>query len=358
MQTVSCIKRILCGALLCLLLLLHASATDRASLFIRDGAWENDSLLPFIEADGKKLLPVSAFGAFEQLTLTESATLGSLLIESEDGFLSYNLNFGTCLSEDGTVKGTAIYRYGGELYLAPEPICEKFGLSFETMYASDGYLAARLTDGSETLAFGELLSLYVDSQKQALPYLYNPTGRTVGGVFMYPVLPLPAVANIGDLLALLERHPMTFAISPKDITQYAGVVPAIYAAGHTLVYYMNSADLSAPAEYLAAMESANRYLFALLGKTVRVYVSTENLLEMPVFDGYYKKSCPMILVADDLRNDRIVRITLYESPTYGIYNFALASDRETRFFYNDFLKKFDAISELRSMPMTEASPEQ
>ena len=351
-------KRLFSAALSCLMLLLHASAADRASLFIRDSAWEDDSLLPFIESDGKKLLPVSAFGEFEGITLTVSETLGSLLFEGNGGYLSYNLNLGTCLSEDGTVTKAGIYRYGGELYLAPEPLCEKFGLRFETMYASDGYLAARLTDGSETLTFAELLSMYTDSKEQALPYLYNPTGRTVGGTFMYPILPIPAVANIGHLLSLLEKHPVTFAISPEDVSQYAGVIPAIYAAGHTVAYYMDGSDFGDPEKYLAAMEKANQYLFALLGKTVRVYISTEKLKAIPSFDGYYKKSCRINLVADDLRNERIVKIALKDSPEFGVYNFSLASDRETRLFYNDFLKKFDATEGLRSMPVTESSPEQ
>ncbi len=352
------IAKVLCVLLSCLLFALSASAADRASLFIRDSAWEKDSLLPFIEAEGKHLIPVSAFREIPALRVSLSETLGSLLIEGEDGYLSYNLNFGTCLTEDGTVTAAEIYRYGGELYLAPEAICAKFGLTFETTYASDGYLAARLTDSSESLTFSELLSLYTDDGKSALPYLYNPTGRTVGGLFLYPILLVPAAANIGTLLNLLDAHPMTFAIPPKDIRKYESVIPAIFAAGHTVAYYMDAADLEDPDAFLQRMEHANAQLFPLLGKTVRVYISTEAYGDIPSIAGYYKKSCRMHLVADDLRNERVLRLTLNDSPMLGIYNFSLASDRETRLFYNEFFKKFDTTEGLRSMPVTEAGPRQ
>ncbi len=348
------LRRAICLLLCCLLCSFAVSAAERASLFIGDSAWEDDSLLPFIEANGKQLVPASAFAAFSSITLTLSETLGSLLLAGENGYLSYNLNFGTCLDESGNISQAQIYRYGGELYLAPEPICEKFGLHFATEYAADGYLAARLTDGSETLTFKELLSLYTESGKETLPYLYNPTGRTVGGTIMHPILLIPAVANIGNLLTLLESHPTTFAIAPKDIKKYAGVIPAIYAAGHTIAYYMDASDFDDPQAFLAGMESANEYLFALLAKTVRIYISTEAYKSIPQFDGYFAKSCRMNLVADDLQSERMVNMTLYQSPLFGIYNFSLASDRETRLFYNEFFRKFDEVEDLRSMTITES----
>lgn len=350
------LARNILGVLLsCLLFLLCPSAAERSSLFIRDSAWENDSLLPFLEADDKQLVPISAFDTFESITVTLSETLGSLLVADENGYLSYNLNFGTCLDESGSITQTTVYRYGGELYVSPEPICEKFGLSFQTTYASDGFLAARLTDGSETLTFNELLSLYTDSEKAALPYLYNPTGRTVGGTFMYPVLLIPAVANIGNLLPLLDTHSVTFALSPSDISKYASVLPGIYAGGHTVAYYMDVSDFDAPAEFLAKMEEANDILFALTGKTSRIYISTEPYASIPRFDNYYSKSCRMNLIGEDLRTERIVYITL-EAPSFSVFNFSLASDRESRLLYERFFQRFDARTDYRSMPMTESSP--
>lgn len=351
-------QRALCILLSCLLFLLCPSAADRASLFIGDSAWEDDSLLPFIEADGKQLVPVSAFGSFSGITLTLSETFGSLLVEGESGYLSYNLNYGTCLDENGNVSAAEIYRYGGELYLAPEVICEKFGLRFETEYASDGYLAARLTDGSEALTFKELLSMYAESGEEPMPYLYNPTGRTMGGTFLHPILLIPSVANIGNLLLLLEERPTTFALAPQDIQKYSSVIPGIYAAGHTIAYYMDASDFDDPEAFLAKMESANEFLFALLGKTSRVYISTEAYKSIPQFDGYFAKSCRINLVADDLHNERMLNLTLRQSPLFGIYNFSLTSDRETRLFYDEFFQAFDATEGLRSMTITESSPTQ
>lgn len=356
MQKTTVAKRLFCLLLSCLMLCLGTHAAERASLFIGDRAWEEDALLPFLEADGKKLVPVSAFDGFGGITVTRSDLLGSLLIEGEGGYLSYNLNFGTCLADDGDETKADIYRYGGELYLDPEPICAKFGLAFTTTYASDGYLAARITDGSETLPFGELLTMYAESEEEPLPYLYNPTGRTVGGTFMYPILLVPAVANIGNLLTLLEKHPMTFAIPPQDIKRYSSMIAAIYAAGHTVAYYMAPAATEDPEGFTDSMQEANEYLFALLGKTVRVYISTDAYKSIPDIAGYYKKACRMHLVAEDLRNDRVVHMTLYDAPIFQVYNFSLASDRETRLFYTDFFKKFDAAEGLVSMPVTEASP--
>ena len=345
-------------ALLCILLsclcICGASAADRASLFIGDSVWQDDALLPFLETDGKQLVPVSAFETLG-VKITLSETLGWLLLQKDGAYLSYNLHFGTVLEETGMVSEAGIYRYGGEIYLAPEPICEKFGLTFTTVYASDGYLAARLTNGSETLEFSELLGLYTESGETSLPYLYNPTGKTVAGSFMYPMILRPAAANVPGLVRLLGNHAATFALSPDSLANYTDVLPAIYAAGHTVAYYMDGGDFSHPDTFLEKMEAANELLFALLGKTVRIYVSPEIQTTVPNIEGYHKKTCRMHLVVDDLASDRVVNITLTESPKFNIFNFSLASDRDTRSHYNSFFKKFDTLKHLRSMHVTESS---
>jgi len=345
------------AALLCILLscllLLPASANDRPSLFLGDTVWQEDALLPFLEADGKHLIPVSTFAQFG-ITLTLSETLGSLLMEKETSYLSYNLNFGTVLDEKGNVTKTNIYRYGGELYLDPQLICEKFGLQFSTEFASDGYLAARLTDGSETLEFSELLSLYADSGETPLPYLYNPTGKTVGGTFMYPMLLRPAAANVRGIVNLLGGHTATFVLSPDNIETYADVLPDIFAGGHTVAYYMDPAGHADTDAFRTRMETANAWLFAFLGKTARVYISPEQHNAIPKIEGYFGKSCRMHLVVDDLASERVVNMTLSESPGYNVFNFSLASDRQTSSYYTGFFKRFDTFKHLRAMPMTEA----
>lgn len=352
----NCISALLCLLLSCLLLI-FASAQERPSLFLGDSTWQEDALLPFLEADGKQLVPVSVFGHFG-IAVTYSEKMGSLLLEKDEKFLSFNLSFGTVLEESGTVNETDVYRYGGALYLDPNPVCEKFGLTFTTVFAGDGYLAARLCDGSESLTFSELLSLYADSGETPLPYLYNPKGKTVGGTFMYPMLLRPAAANVQGIVNLLGGHASTFVLSPADIAQYADVLPILYAGGHTVAYYFDTAKYADTADFLAEMENANAWLFAFLGKTVRVYVSPEPYATIPQIEGYFGKSCRMHLVVDDLASERVVNMTLSESPGYNIFNFSLASDRETRSYYTGFFKRFDTFKHLRAMPITEAGAAQ
>ena len=191
-------KKRIFTAFLCLFCLLaictlSVCATNRATLFINDGEWTDDSLLPFIETEKKMLLPASAFAALGNIKISRSDTLGSLLFERNGIFLSYNLNFGTFLDESGTVLKADIYRYGGEIYLEPYPICEKFGLLFESEFAPDGYLAARISNDSATRSFSELLNAYSESGKQDIPFLYNPTGKTMSGAFIHPILLVPSV---------------------------------------------------------------------------------------------------------------------------------------------------------------------
>ncbi len=348
------LKRTLCLALAILFFSFSVLANDRATLFTGDSVWKNDSLLPFIEADGKKLLPASVFSEFSvEVILSERA--GSLLLLRGDSFLSYNLGSGKVLDENGIIEKASIYRYGGEIYLEPSRVCEKFALVFSTVYASDGYLAARLTDGSETLEFSELLKLYTDTAEQPLPFLYNPTGKTVAGSFMHPIIIMPAAANIKNIVKLLGKHQSTFAISPSRLASYASVLPDIFAAGHTVAFYMDITDMADTNGFAEQMNEANGWLFSFLGKTTKIYVSTELVKNTPSIEGYYKKCCNMHLVADDLASERVVNITLGESQKYGIYNFSLASDRDTRVYYTEFFSKFDTFKHLRSMPVTESS---
>ncbi len=337
------------------LLLLPVHASDRATLFINDREWVRDSLLPFIETEGKMLLPAPAFALLGSISVTRSDTLGSLLIEDGEKFISFNLNFGTCLDEGGNLSESAIYRYGGEIYLEPHIICEKFGLKFETAFAPDGYLAARICDGSQLLEFGTLLNAYSDNSRVEVPYLYNPTGKTVAGSFVHPMLLMPTIANITAALNALGNHRCTFALSPQSIENYSKILPEIYSRGHTVVYYMDTSLDTNPVVFRAIMDEANKYLFSLVGRTSRIYVCTGEYDEIPKIDGYFAKSCNVHLVVDDLRNNRMINLALYDSPNRGVYNFSLASDRQTRSYYSYFWSQFDRFEALRSMPLTESS---
>ena len=347
---------LLLAALLCLL---PAAAAGRASLYIGDNAYRDDSLSPFIEAAGKQLVPLAAFAEFDALTLTVSESLGSALLEGEDGvYLSISLNLGESLDETGAMHTIALYRYGGELYVEPTAICEKFGLSFETAYAADGYLRARLTDGSETLTFPELLVAYDTHGGGAQFTPEIVTSRTMDGTFLHPIFLNPGAAAIPGLVRLLGRHSATFALDPAAIGLYTDVLPLIYASGHTVAYYADAAALAAPAAFADEMDSANDRLFALLGKTSRIYVSTEIASNIPAIDGYFKKACRMNLVADDLSSERMTKMALTESPNNGIFNFSLSTDADTRALYSGFFRKFDTYPALRSMPLTEAGADQ
>ncbi len=332
-----------------------AFALDRATLFINDNGWEDDSLLPFIETEGKMLLPASSFAKLGDIKVTHSDTLGSLLIEEAEKYISFNLSFGTYIDESGNVSECKIYRYGGEIYLEPYAICEKFGIWFETAFAPDGYLAARISNEEERTPFEQLLGAYADSEKADVPYLYNPTGKTVAGSFMHPLLLVPSLANLSYAIEAVGNHKMSFAIAPADIKTYSKLIPKIYAKGHSIVYYMDASLAANKEVFRAQMEEANQYLFSLVGKTSRIYVSSDAYERIPKIDGYFAKSCNLHLVVDDLRNNRMINFALYDSPNRGVFNFSIASDRQTRSYYQYFFTQFDRFEALRSMPLTESS---
>ena len=344
------IKKSLCILLLILFFSFSVFANDRATLFTGDSVWKNDSLLTFIETDGKGLLPVSVFGEFG-IEVILSEKLGSLLLIRGEDFLSYNLGSGKVLDEGGNIEKTSIYRYGGEIYLEPKSICDKFSLTLETTYASDGYLAARLTDGSESLEFSELLKLYTEKASQPLPFLLNPTGKTVPGSFMHPIILTPAAASVKNIVKLLGTNRATFALDPDRIADYISVIPDIFAAGHTVAYHMDLSDISDPASFEEEMIKANEWLFAFIGKTSKIYVSSEALKRIPKIEGYAPKSCGTHLVAGDLVNDDVVNITLGDPQKYG-YIFSLASDAGSRNNYSAFFGKFKTFTHLRSMPLS------
>ncbi len=342
--------------LLCTLTCLASNSEERASLFIGDDEWSDDSLMPFIETEGKKLIPAVAFEKLDGISVKASDVLGSLLISNGEKYISYNLNFGTCINEDGIISKADIYSYGGALYLEPTPICQKFSLTFETEYAPDGYLAARITDGSELMSFKELLAMYASSSESDLPFLYNPTGKTVAGLFMYPYILLPSIDNVKAVLPLLQNHSVTFAILPQNIASYASVIPEIYASGHTIAYYMDEIAASDIESFRTVLEEANAFLFAFTGKSSHIYISTDLYGNIPKINGYFAKSCRTNLVAADLVDERIVNIALMNSPAAGSYNFSLASDSQTRANYRTFFRKFSSLQELKAMSATEAGP--
>lgn len=345
------------AALICLL---PASAGGRVSLYIGDSPYRDDSLYPFVETAGKQLVPLAAFGEFDALTYTESTSLGSALLTDAGGaYLSISLRLGESLDETGERRKIALYRYGGALYVEPTTICEKFGLTYETAYAADGYLCARLTDGSETVPLSALLAAYdAGSGGESQLVREQITDRTVSGTFMHPIFLRPRAAVIPGIIRLLGNHSATFALDPAQLDAYLEVLPQIYAAGHTIAYYADTSVWADTEAFAAQMDSANQTLFALLGKTTRLYISTELFSRIPYIDGYFKKACRMNLVADDLSSERLTNMVLAESPSNGIFNFSLSTDADTRALYSGFFKKFDTYTMLRAMPLTEASAAQ
>ena len=330
------------------------SGAEHVTLYINDVPWEEDAILPFLESEGKRLVPALAFENLGNIRVTSSETLGSLLLSDGKRYLSFNLNLGTCIDEENNIKEYPVFRYGGEFYLEPQLVCEKFELSFETDYAKNGYLAARISDMNRTMEFSELLSSYGDSTEKGLPYLYNPTGKTVAGAFVHPILILPAPEDIADVILKLGENKVTFAVSPSLVMQYASVIPSIYVNGHTLVYYMDSSETSAK-DFKAQMDSANEYLFSLVGTTSRIYVCSADYDSIMQIDGYFAKSCTLHLLLGDLKNDKIITTALYTSPNSGKFNFSLASDKTTRNNYSYFFSRLDLFITLRSMPLRESS---
>ncbi len=348
-------KKIVALVIAILLLSMPICAIDRPTLYINDIEWEDDSILPFIESDGKTLVPALAFSSFSGIEVTQSEMLGSLLISDGNKYLSYNLSFGTVLDESGSVAKCEIYRYGGQIYLEPHAVCQKFSLVFESQFAPDGYLAARIKDESAVLDFGAMLSSYTESAEAKIPYLYNPTGKTVSGTFVHPILLVPSAQNVAEAIAILGKNRVTFAISPKEIASYAELLPKIYAKGHTVVYYLAKEEFESIESFKQKMKEANEYLFSLTGKTCRIYVSAEEYESIPKIDGFFAKSCRLHLVVDDLRTEVMILGALYYSPNSGSYNFSLASDKATRRHYNYFFRRLAEFNTLRSMPITESS---
>nr|MBQ5811885.1 hypothetical protein [Clostridia bacterium] len=344
-------KRLLSLLLSVLFLSLSATALDRATLFVGDNVWQGDALMPFIETNGKSLLPVSAFSEFGiKVTLSERA--GSLLLSRDDRYLSFSLGLGKVLDENGLIRKTEIYRYGGEIYLEPALVCEKFALMFTTVYASDGYLAARLTDGGETIEFADLLNMHSVSAEKEIPFLYNPEGKTVAGSFMYPIAIKPAVQNVKGTVASIRNKSITFAISPGDIADYGEVLPLIFAAGHTVAFFMDKD--SDPDVFKAEMQNANEWLFAFIGKTSKVYVSADTEKNTPDIDGFFKKCCNIHLTKTELASENTVNRVLLSGAVNC--NFSISTDYASRIQYNAFFNRFDSHKNLAVKQVSESSP--
>ncbi len=347
---------LLCISLISSLLIIMPHAASRVSLFIGDNVWENDSLAPFIETDGKNLVPLLCFASFDDTKVTISTKLGSALIERGDEFLSINLNFGSSLDHDGIIRDIEIYSYSDELYVNPTDICDRLGYSFEMAYAPDGFLCARIMNGEQQQDIKDLMALYVPNKTQlGSVYLRNISYKTVSGLFMYPILIKPSSASVQKVIANLGGHSATFAIDPSYIEDYASVLPLIYATGSSVSYYLDDIKTYTKdgiANFTNDMRDANDFLFALVGKTSKSYISSLLYKDIPAIDGYFKKSVRIHLLADDLASDRIVDMSLTESPSSQIYNFSLASDYDSRLLYNNFFSKFDSYINLRTRPVT------
>ncbi len=212
------------------------------TLYCNDEVWYKTGLYP-LRVYNSNYVPISIFEQIRGISITYYENNTAIVYRDQHNFISFNFSRNEAMTQDNERFNLKTYLENGERYVPLNTTCNALGLEHEVhRSAADGSVAVRITDGSQTKTFAELLRRY---NPGALAEHTAPPPQTTE-----PTPPLDPVENAaflcidgfgeeGQLNALLDLCAeydvsVTFFITPDELRQAPDSVLSVIAAGHTL----------------------------------------------------------------------------------------------------------------------------
>ena len=306
---------ILCAlVLLCTLLPSRASASTVYLMALNDKMCDlPNGLLP-VYVNGSLYVPYTTFdnaatgvdlGVYYGLS-QDNGTILSLY--SRSGYLTFTVNKGLCVDDQGYRKDfNAIVRYG-TIYVPLSGVCTFFGLRYAVMSTPDRGTLVRITNQNASVDD----STFLGYASQSMAYRYNniiksqeppptppprPTpvpppqkpqpdqepGHDRGAVWVYLAVDGDQAADSlpDSLSAGLPR--LLFLFSPDTLPQHTALVRRLVAAGHSIGLKVDTTD---PEEALAQLALGNELLRHIVRLRTRIAAAPYELTDRLTAEGW------------------------------------------------------------------------
>ena len=262
----------------------RVSAAAAPSLFHRDEVWYRDSSAGLEIINGTYYVPVDIFGAFNQIELSMDSPRGEFMVynRTTKHYISvlFREKIATVNGEEETYLN--LYKlHGGYYYVPAEFFCFILSLTCtvtESTNAAYG-VSLRISDGSETKTFEELLSPYTaapstesESETSVPPVTEPPVtsdeDTTPRQIYLtFNTLEESAAGEILERLAVSGVR-ATFFFTLQELKNEPRLAAAAAAAGHAIG--LRCTEARDEADFLTQMAEANEHLYALLKIETRI----------------------------------------------------------------------------------------
>lgn len=142
-----------------------ASEKDVPTLFHNDEAWYKDGVAPALMKGGILHAPGDVFAMLDGVTFTVEGENLLFINENTGDYVSVLYSDQAACVNGRVTEHVSIFREGGYYYLDAAFLAESLGFTVE--YAPSPAMALRINDGTQKMAFDDLLSLYTETDDDA-----------------------------------------------------------------------------------------------------------------------------------------------------------------------------------------------
>ncbi len=275
---------LLLAVLFCALFAVNTRADDNLpTLYCNDEIWYKTGLYP-LRVYNSNYVPISIFEQIKGVSITYYENNTAIIYRNENNFISFNFSRNEAMTQDNERFNLKTYLENGERYVPLNTTCNALGLGHEEhRSAVDGSVAVRITDGTQTKTFEELLRRHnpgaLASETTAPPA--SDTTTYLDPVENAAFLSIDGLGEEERLYALLDLCAeygvtATFFLSPEELSQSPELVLSVLAAGHTVGFRVSLAHAE---EELAEANAELMRRFKRTTRLVRITDGTPSLEE-------------------------------------------------------------------------------
>lgn len=244
------------------------------TLYVNDEVWYKTGIYS-LRVYNSVYVPISIFEQISDVTVTFYDNNTAMIYRNENCFISFNFTRSAAMSQTNEWFYLRTYLEGNERYVPLITTCTHLGLKHETYRSEiDDSLSVRISDGSQTRTFLELLERYnpgaISAATTEPPATVTTTApNPVDNAIFLSIDGLGGGERIPALLNLLEEYAVSaaFFITPEELEQHPDLVLSIIAGGHSLGFLV---ELDGAAETLSAANAELMNRFKMSTRLIRI----------------------------------------------------------------------------------------
>ena len=212
-----------------------ATPLDKPMLYFNDSTWAREDRSPLKIIDGVEYVPLTIFAQLKNTKVRVNENLNTFVITHSALYISIDATTSIATNHNDRIYTIPTHKLDyGERYVPARDICRHVGLGFDSFVNPlTDEIAVRITDGTETLSFEELLNKYnPDILKTEVQT--EQSGQTTG----------PDDSQDTEQTQKLSGRRTIYFTFPEALNDNTETsLDLLYAYGYTATFFVDSSDI-------------------------------------------------------------------------------------------------------------------